>query len=188
MPSTPSPRPSTTQGPSGRWRAAWHGRAVRWAREGAVLVAIVLGLGAWQTRHHPRGLAPDFALEELGGGGVVTRESLTGRPTMLVFWAPWCTVCKAESSNVSWVQRLAGDRANVVSVAAGYRTRAEVADAVRAQEMDYRVLLGGDELAERLAVGAFPSVYFLDEAGRIRHSATGYTTTLGMVLRLFAPW
>ena len=150
-------------------------------------MALVVGIGAWQTRHHPRGPVPDFALTQLGTGGVVTAQSLAGRPTLLVFWAPWCGVCKAESSNVSWARRLVGDRARVVSIVAAYDSLAEVQRAVEAQHMDYPVLLGDDAVTGRFAVRAFPAAFFLDEAGRIRNSTSGYTTTLGLVWRLLSP-
>lgn len=152
------------------------------------MLAIVLGIGVWQTRHHPRGVAPDFALRELGGSGIVTRASLAGRPAMLVFWAPWCGVCKVESPNVSWVRSLVGARAQVFSIVAGYRSVAEVEASVKERGLDYPVLLGDDETTSRFAVDAYPTVFFLDEGGRIRHSATGYTTTMGLLLRLFSPF
>jgi thiol-disulfide isomerase/thioredoxin len=152
-----------------------------------MLLAIVLGIGLWQTRHHPSGLAPDFALPQLGSEGLVTRQSLVGRPTMLVFWAPWCGVCKAEFSSVSWVRSLVGERARVLSVVASYRSVAEVESSVKEHGLDFPVLLADDATTERFKVEAFPSVFFLDADGRIKHSAAGYTTTVGLLWRLFSP-
>ena len=153
-----------------------------------MLLVAVAGIGAWQTRNHPRGVLPDFALRQLGTEGVVTAKSLAGRPTMLVFWAPWCGVCKAESSNVSWVKRLVGDRARVLSVVAAYQSIAEVERSIAAQGMDYPVLVGDDATTARFAVEAFPTVFFLDDGGRIHSSSRGYTTTAGMLWRLFSPF
>lgn len=152
------------------------------------MLALVLAIGAWQTRHHPRGAVPSFSLEALDGTGAMTDQSLRGKPTMLVFWAPWCRVCKAQASNVSWVQRLVGTRARVVSVAAAYGSLDEVRAEVREQAMAYPVLLGDDATTARFAVEAFPTVFFLDAEGQLRHSAAGYTTTLGMLWRLLSPW
>jgi thioredoxin-related protein len=103
----------------------------------------------------------------------------------VAFWAPWCTVCGVESQNLSWVRRLAGTRANVVSVAAAYENLDQVRAYARQHEVDYPVLLGDDALVRAFRVDAFPTVYFLDADGRVLRSATGYTTTLGLLARLW---
>jgi thiol-disulfide isomerase/thioredoxin len=171
-----------------RFQAAYRSRrSVRWASDVGVMVLLVLAISAWQTRHHRSGQAPAFALQSLEGGELVSNSSLRGKPTMVVFWAPWCGVCRAETPNLRWVHSLVGAHANVVSVVASYQSRAEVQRQVDEQAMRYPVLLGSDALTQSFAVEAFPTVYFLDSTGSIRHSVTGYTTTLGLLWRLFVP-
>jgi thiol-disulfide isomerase/thioredoxin len=159
-------------------------RSVRWTVDVLALLGVLFIAGLWQTRNHVRGEAPAFSFASLEGGAPVSRASLEGRPTMLVFWAPWCTVCRAESKNISWVRSLAGARANVVSIAASYQNTADVTAYVREQGVDYPVLLGDDSVAERFAISAYPTVYFLDSKGRISSSVVGYSTTAGLLLRL----
>lgn len=43
--------------------------------------------------------APAFTAERLGGGEF-DAASLEGRNTVLWFWAPWCTTCRAEAPEV----------------------------------------------------------------------------------------
>lgn len=159
-------------------------RAVRWTVEGALLLALVTLVGAWQTRRHLSGVPPPaFTLERLDGG-TFSSSSLAGKPTMLVLWAPWCGVCKAQSGNVNRVQRWLGERVNVVSIALAWEDRASVEEYVRLSGAEYPVLLGTPGLEAALHVEAFPTVYFLDATGRIKRSAAGYTTTPGMLWRL----
>jgi thiol-disulfide isomerase/thioredoxin len=169
-----------------RFRAAYASkRAFRWAVDGVALLLLLTIVGLWQTRHHPVGASPDFAWPRLGSGEVLSRASLGGKPTLLLFWAPWCGVCKAESKNVSRVQRLVGSHANVVSVATSFRSVDDVQRYVDERNVDYPVLLAND--TREFAVEVYPTAFFIDGEGRIRHSVVGYTTTFGLVWRLFVP-
>jgi peroxiredoxin len=167
-----------------RYRSLRQRRWARWAIDLAVVASLVLALGAWQTRGHlGGGEAPGAVLTSLDGEQV-SLESLRGRPVLLAFWAPWCPVCAAQSQNLSWVRRAVGDRARVVSVAVAYENLEQVRAYVRKHGVDYPVLLGDDALLRTFRVEAFPTAYFLDEAGRVRRSASGYTTTPGLLARL----
>lgn len=168
-----------------RLRAAYRTRrAFRWLVEGAVLLVLVGLIGAWQTRRHLSDVPPPaFTLATLEGG-TVSSSSLAGKPTMLVLWAPWCGVCKAQSGNVNRVQKWLAGRANVVSIALAWEDKTSVETYVREGGAEYPVLLGTPGLETAFHVEAFPTVYFLDDTGRIKRSASGYTTTLGMLWRL----
>ncbi len=165
-------------------RKLWRRRPVRWAVDLALVAAVFLGVSAWQSRHAVRGHAPAYTLRTLDGA-TVDGDDLQGKPTVLVFWAPWCTVCRAESGNVSSLQSLAGSRAHVVSIASDYERVDDVAAYVKSRGVDYPVLLGGRHTARAFHVSAFPTIYFLDENGDVRHAVTGYTTVAGLAWRTF---
>jgi thiol-disulfide isomerase/thioredoxin len=160
-------------------------RWFRWGRDLALLAAIVLAVGAWQTRGHlGRGPAPELALTSLSGEPA-SLEPFRGRPVLLAVWAPWCPVCKANSGSLSWAARLAGDRAHVVNVAAAFDDAEQVRVHAREEGLLGPVLLAGDDAVRALRVASYPTYYFLDADGRVKRSAAGYTTTLGMLARLF---
>ncbi len=151
-----------------------------------LLVTVFLVVGAWQTRKHlgsiPAPLTPLQTLE----GGAFGAGQLSGKPTVLVFWAPWCSVCRLEASNVRWVGQLVGSRAQVVSVATAYSGLQDVRRFAEENDVRGPILLdstGG--VAAAFRVESFPTVYFLDAQGRIKRSAVGYTTTLGILARLW---
>lgn len=174
----------TRAGPLDRLRSLREKRWFRWGLDAALLVAVFLIVGAWQTRGHlDRGEVPGLILPSLSGEPVAL-ASLRGKPTLLAVWAPWCSVCRAASGNLGRVERIAGDRARVVSVAAAFEDEDEVRAYVREQGLAHTVLLAGDGAVQALRVEAFPTYYFLDAEGRVKGSAAGYTTTLGMLARL----
>lgn len=163
-------------------------RVFRWAVELLSLSVIVLTVGAFQARHHPRGPAPDYALSTLDGT-LVQLHSLRGKPTLLVVWAPWCGVCKTQSDNVSRVRQWLGERAQVLSVVTAFNTVESVRRAVEAQHMDYPVYLADDDFSSAFRVEAYPTLFVLDATGNIISSTQGYTTTLGFWMRaMWAAW
>lgn len=67
----------------------------------SVLVAAGLSVMFWAGRaaeaagSAATSAAPQFDLVTLAGEAY-SKESLKGRPALLVFWAPWCPVCRKE--------------------------------------------------------------------------------------------
>ncbi|MFP2904919.1 TlpA family protein disulfide reductase [Pyxidicoccus sp. 3LFB2] len=176
-------------GAVGRMRAAWEQARrrwwVRWGVDLALLALLVAAVTAWQTRRLPGGgvPAPPFTLTTLSGE-TVSLESLRGKPVVLAFWAPWCGVCKVESSNLSQLQSLAGDSAHVVSVAVAWDDEEAVRRYVQEQGVDYPVLLGDDAMQRDWRVNSFPTVFFLSPEGRVERAVVGYTTLAGLSWRL----
>ena len=144
-------------------------------------MAVVVAISAWQVRNllEDGTSAPDVQLVDLQGHPHRLSE-LRGQPVALDFWAPWCTVCRAEASTLSSLSH----KMKVVSVALDYRSVAEVRAFMAKYGVDYPVLLGDEEVARRFRITAFPTTYFLDAKGGIRHESVGYTTRFGFWWRL----
>ena len=159
------------------------GRVFRFGVDASVLLALVVGVGVFQTRNHPRGAAPAYTFSTLEQTPV-TLASLAGKPTLVAVWAPWCGVCKAESDNVSRARSWLGARANVVSVATAFTDLSQVRQYMTEQGVDYPVLLAAEDFQQVMHIDAFPTVFVLDSQGRIVSSMQGYTTTLGMLWRV----
>jgi peroxiredoxin len=180
----PAPPPSAPARWLARFVALRDRRWFRWSMDLVVLAALLGGIGAWQARHHLRGAPPEVVLRTLDGAPA-SLAALRGKPAMVAFWAPWCGVCGAQSGNVGWALRLAGDRARVVSVASSFDDLGQVRAYMTEHGVTYPVLLGDDAVVRAFRVDAYPTLYFLDAEGRIKGSVSGYTTTAGMLARLF---
>jgi len=170
------------------WRRARERWWSRWLIDLAILAGIVAAVFAFQTRHliddgEP---APEISLNTLDGGQLDLAD-YRGKKVVLAFWAPWCGVCDMEASTLNDVHESAlesGDAA-VVSVALGYEDVASVEAFVEAHDVRFPVLLGTAETARHYNVDSFPTLYILDEEGRVEHTAVGYTTSWGIAARLW---
>ena len=166
--------PAAAQKPAPpRWR--------RWAVDIGIVLAVVLAVRLWQQRGLPEGPAP-----ALGGttvqGEQVSLEALRGRPVLLYFWASWCPVCKAMKGNV---ESLVDDGA-VLTVATQSGTAVQVAGYLRSQGLKMPTLADPDgRLARAYGVRSLPTLFVLDPEGRIVFREVGYTTEIGLRLRMW---
>lgn len=165
-----------------RVRARWYGR---WTLNLLFVVFVFWAVGRYQSRNLlDDGLeAPAFALPDLDG---VTRSlaDYRGKVVVVQFFAPWCTVCSVESDNWARIQAWRDD-VQVLAVALAWEEdKASVARFVGDDRGAYPVLYGTDAVQRAYKVESFPTHYVIDREGRIAWQGAGYTTTIGLWLRL----
>lgn len=152
----------------------------RIAIEVAVIAVIFFGIRAWQTRDAPDGPAPELIASTIGGAHVDVAGHSS--PVLVHFWATWCGVCRAEEGNID---SIAEDH-EVITIASQSGRSEEVAAYMRARGLSFPVVNDpGSEIAHRWGVRVFPTSFVVDSSGRIRHVEVGYTTSLGLRIRLW---
>ena len=154
----------------------------RWLVNVVLILAIFLAVTTWQGVDlvSKQKSAPPFRLPTISGTPVVL-EDLRGRRVLLFFFAPWCKVCDLSISNLNWVKKLRGEESVALfAVALSYTDLQSVEAFLERNVLDVPVLLGTPELVNSYHIRAFPTVYALNESGRIDGSTVGYTTTLGL--------
>lgn len=177
---------STTS--SGIWRV-WQDKLQnpRWRRWAgnlgfvALLVVIFFGVRFWQQQTLVEGAAPALRATLLGGN---TFDLATERenPVQVYFWATWCGVCKLEQGSI---ESVAADH-RVVGVAMHSGTDADVQKYLRENNLKVAVINDPDgTIARQWGVRATPTSFIIDREGRIRYREVGFTTELGMRLRLW---
>lgn len=158
----------------------------------AIALTVFALISWWQTRDHIEqgSQAPGFQLQALANieasQPTIDSRDLSGKETVIYFWAPWCTVCKAQSSIISTLHEKNGEAYNVISVALGYDDVASVQQFVQEHEATYPVLLGKPGMERTWNIEAFPTIYILDEDQKIVSSTQGFTTRQGILARLAA--
>jgi peroxiredoxin len=160
-------------------------RYLGWAAQAALLVAVVLGVSAWQTRKHlSNGTpAPSFALRKLGGGEVRLAD-LRGKRVLVHFWATWCGVCKLEPGALNAVQDDLEPDEVLLSIVANSEDQEEILRFVKEHDIRYPVLLADDSVVRAYRVGAFPTNYFIAPDGTISASSVGLTTRFALGARM----
>lgn len=159
-----------------RWR--------RWILEILILVAIVGAVTVWQNRGLPEGAAPPLAGMRTDGvaADLAAKVGAGGTAQLVVFWATWCPVCRAEEGNIAAV---AADWP-VVSVAMQSGDAVAVGKYLRERGIDLPAVIDdGGFIAADWRVRSVPAHFILDPAGDIRFRVVGYATTLGLRARLW---
>ena len=106
-----------------------------------------------------------------------------GRPFALHFWASWCGVCSAMRPNLRSIAK----EQRVISVASRSGDDTAVRGFVVQHALDAPVIADtSGAIAKSYGVRAFPTTFFVDARGVIRHVEVGYTTELGLRLRLWS--
>ena len=109
-------------------------------------------------------------------------KDLRGKPVLVHFWATWCPICRAEDGSI---HDLAQDY-RVLTVATNSGDAQEIARYMEENNLEFPVLLDeSGEMGSRWGVNGVPSSFIVDSAGEIRSVAVGYTTGIGLRIRLW---
>ncbi|MBT1063527.1 TlpA family protein disulfide reductase [Bowmanella sp. Y26] len=150
--------------------------ALRWL----VLLVALGALYQWQTRNllETGNQVPDTHLPLLSGGSSPLTEE--GKPTLVYFFAPWCSICAASIGNL---EALESDELVIRRVAMDYASLEDVSEFVRDNEVAGDVLIGHEGLKQQFRVLGYPTYYLLDANQRVVASDMGYSTSMGLKVR-----
>lgn len=106
------------------------------------------------------------------------------KQTLLYFFAPWCQICHLSMPNLRDIHENYADKVNVIAVALDYKSTTEVTDFLAEHELNFPVFYGNQALQRLFKVNRYPSYYLIQPNGVVTDKVTGYTTEIGMKLRL----
>jgi thiol-disulfide isomerase/thioredoxin len=148
-----------------------------------VLVLLLAGCGAPAPAAHPRKVL-DFSGTTLDGA-TFDANTLSGRPTILWFWAPWCATCAGEAQTISSVSGTYGDRLGILGIA-GMGDNKAMHEFV--SDLDVAAVPHLDDQAgtvwKRFGVTEQSTYVLLDRAGAIVR--TGYLDSLQLTTEVKA--
>lgn len=159
-------------------------------RWGSIAIQIVLGavlfigIGKYQSRNlitaQP---APMWSATDLDGKSHQS-TSYQGKKTLMYMWAPWCGVCSMVSDNIVRISAWMPD-VHVISMALAYKDEARVREYADKHNLPGDVIMGNTSIQRAFNVSAFPTIYVLDEQGHVEDAVVGYTSTFGLLWRLW---
>lgn len=145
------------------------------------LPVLFFGLSAVLDRGLVREIPPPLATSDLNGKPFAWADA-AGRPVLLYFWATWCPLCGAMQNSLTSVD---ADH-QVITVALQSGTESELRAYLQTQGLAWRVISDPAGLiGARYGLRGVPALFFIDRHGRIRFTATGYTTEIGIRVRLW---
>ncbi len=147
-----------------------------------LFVAVVAGIRAWQQRDMTSGAAPALQGVTIAGQSY-TLPSHPARPVLVHFWATWCPVCRAEQGTIAAIAR---DHPDTITVAMQSGRPEEVARHMREQGIAFPAVNDADgSISRAWGVHAVPASFIVAPDGEISFVEVGYTTEIGLRLRLW---
>ena len=160
-------------------------RAAKWrgyAASGLVFVIIIVGMRLWQQRDMPGGPPPALQGVTLAGQPY-TLPARPEKPVLVHFWATWCSICRAQEDSIA---AIAQDHPNTITIAMQSGGSAEITRYMQEQKINFPVVNDTDGILSRTwGVRGVPTSFIIAPDGEIRFVEVGYTTGIGLRLRLW---
>lgn len=144
---------------------------------GLVLFGVMVCAGVYVARNgNPFGSpAPNFSLPEVYGGRV-DLDSYRGRPVLLVFWTTSCPICQRELPVLSKLAPSFRSK-GVTLLPINLDGESQAADFLSSKSLNLTSLFDSDnKVARAYDVGGVPKFVLIDKDGRVRRSASGWTS------------
>jgi len=101
---------------------------------------------------------------------------------MIHFWATWCPSCKLEASNIQKIS----EHYEVLTIAYKSGSDEEIKKYLKDNQLNYNVVNDNDgHITSKFDISVFPTTIIYDKNKNIVFSDVGYTSTLGLYLRMW---
>jgi len=163
-------------------------KIISWVNQGLIFIGIFLVITWWQQKDmlqiSSNSLAPAFSLVDMTGKVVRFDPANQQQKTLVYFFAPWCGVCHASIDNIESIKQSSDGKINFYAIALDWQSKEAVETFLAKHDLSMPILLGTRETLDQFKIGGFPSYYVIDRNGILQSKDMGYTTELGMRVRL----
>ena len=146
-----------------------------------VLVVAFFSARAFVDRELAGGTAPEIQATTVDGKAFDLSQ-FEGKPALIYFWASWCSICKAMRHSID---AIANDYP-AMTLALYSGDAAEVKRFMKMQRISVPVVPDPDgAIGRRYGIHGVPVAFVLGPDGAIRFASPGYTSELGLRIRLW---
>jgi thiol-disulfide isomerase/thioredoxin len=147
-----------------------------------IILAVFLAIRVYLTQGSIKsGPAPEFGGVLLDGSSFQLQD-LKGKPALIHFWATWCKIC---ALNDGAIDDLAKDLP-VITVAMESGGKNSIVKEMEQRDLSFPVFVDElGKLANLYRVKGVPTNYIIDAKGNIRFVEVGYTSGLGLRIRMW---
>ena len=104
------------------------------------------------------------------------------KPILVHIWATWCPTCKLESENINILAK----HYEVITIAVNSGSDNDIKDYMLENQLNYKVINDrSGYLAKQFNISVYPSTFIYDKDRALVFSEVGYTSTIGLFLRMF---
>ncbi len=107
-------------------------------------------------------LIPDFSLKD-ENGKVITRDSLKGKPSVLIFWGINCHTCHHELPNINKLYKKYKGKVNFYAIVVDSDDVNELKETKKLWKFDIPVLFGDRKIIYKYRVIGVPMIVIVDK-------------------------
>jgi len=146
-----------------------------------LLIAVFIGIQVWQSLGVIKGQAPIILDQSLEGNEIDLRQ-YQSKPVVIYFWAEWCPICKYETPVINELAK----NYQVISVVTFAENKQGIVQYLKDESIDMPVIYDeNNEWARLYNVNAVPMSFIIDAKGNVRFVEKGFTSSIGLRLRLW---
>lgn len=155
-----------------------------WAKKISVYLLLALAIGwsvdYWRARSMVSGSAPALVATGVQGEAIDLISLSQEKPVLLYFWATWCGVCSTVSPSVDFISA----HYQVISVVLSSGPQQRIQHYLNGRQYSFSTVNDPKGIISREWGVSLTPTLFVIEKGQIKSLTTGFTSPLGMWLRL----
>jgi len=140
-----------------------------------VVLAVLIGCSRSSDRPTTAASAdaPNFKLQDTNGK-TVQLSDFKGKPIVLDFWATWCQPCRDSIPGMVKLHKDYADKGLVIlAISVDGGAVGDIRDFQKHAGMNYRVLMGTEEVAVEYGVRTIPMMILVDKSGKVHKRYLG---------------